>query len=187
MCSGQPVASSSSCRRARPIGMRASRRSVHRVAKATSSRYPNDVSRRIAARIWEEAAPFAASIFSICADVRSLRASARTASCNHRSGDGTALSVTRLLTSLEQDRCLVCLVCLVFWLNETNQMNQINKTNQIDLFRRRLCVVAAPRVSLRSFFRPSSAPQRTFPAYAPADRPGHAASLQSHVPTAGCS
>jgi hypothetical protein len=113
ICSGQPVASSSSCRRARPIGMRASRRSAHRAAKATSSRYPNDVSRRIAARICEEAAPFAASNRSICADVRSLRARARTASCNHRSGDSAALSVTRLLTSLEQDRCLVCLVCLV--------------------------------------------------------------------------
>src|SRR6266513_3456411 len=53
--------------------------------------------------------------------------------------------------------------------------------------RRRLYAVAAPRVSLRSFFRPSSTPQPVVQAYAPADRPGHAASLQSHVPMAGCS
>ncbi len=83
MWAGQPVASNSSCRRARPIGIRASLRSTHRPANATSSRYRNDVSRRTAARICEGVAPFDVSNRSICAVVRSLRASARTASCSH--------------------------------------------------------------------------------------------------------
>jgi len=102
MGSGQPVASSSSCRRARPIGMRASRRSAHLAANATSSRYFNDVSRRTAACICAGGAPFAASNRSIWAVVRSRRASARTASCSHRSRVDAVLPITRLLTAISR-------------------------------------------------------------------------------------
>ena len=167
------MASNSSWSRADPIGRRASRRSAHRAANATSSRYLKDVSRRTAARICKGDAPFAASNRSICAVVRSRRASARTASCSHRSGDDAALIVTRLLKVRGSG----------FEVPKPSNLGPRTAFPCL-FFRPRPCAVAALRVSPQSFYRLSPARQGASQVNAPAGRPNHEAFFQFHAPTA---